>query len=259
MGYGHRYFRVRAPIRWFQAVGTSPSHTYIGRSRAIDTVHRAGLMEAGDTVHAIGATYLVRADGRVELGRLTLPKPLIEKSYGAPVTDGDRLEQMARQGLCEEIPQPDERPDYNAARVAADGGRYPDCTGTLLNEPVPASPVLRHLIDSAIAAGLDAAITRRAGSLAAIDVGLGSDPTSLNVSLRIRAGTAALDLIRSAAWPTTLVHCIEDGRILDDLTGRAGKTFTRRATQWAGVEPSDLPEFLRALADEIGAPESAAA
>jgi hypothetical protein len=187
MSFGNRYFRFTKPVRWFQAVGHSPSNTFVhGTSRAIDTVHAQTLIRAEDTVHALcGGTFLVRADGSVETGRFRLPKHLFEKSYGPPVLDTDLLEQMVKFGLCAEIDKPAGSIDYAAGRKASER-RFPECTGCVTQEGYVPSPVLDRLTKAAKTAKLAVTIKPLGGSLRPVDVGLGADPQTMEACLQIK-------------------------------------------------------------------------
>lgn len=186
MSWGNRYFEFDEPVRWFKAVGLSESNTWIGSSRVFDTVYEPTTVNPGDVVHAlVGGTFLVRKDGQVETGRFNLPKSILEKTYGMRTTDQNRLEAMAKAGRCREVPQPSRKHDYNSARKAVDANKLPPLTGAIpRNMTWPNSPNLDFLLEAYQDTDLDECSVE----INAVDVGMGSNPESLEASLIIDFG-----------------------------------------------------------------------
>lgn len=187
MSWGNKFFEFDEPIRWFKAIGTSPSNAYFGASRAIDTVHEQTLVQPGDQIHAlVGGTFLVRADGTVETGRLRLPKPHFEKSHGGRDSDADLLARMVKAGRCKEISAPAGKIDYNASRVALEGKRLPDHMGSVTKEGYVRSPQLQALLDAASSAKLGKAVKDSGSEWFAADVGQGVEPDGLGSYLQVK-------------------------------------------------------------------------
>jgi len=186
MSWGNKYYEFDEAIRWFRAIGHSASNTYIGSSRAIDTVYEPTTINPGDQVHALlGGTFVVRADGTVEEGKFKLPKHLFEKSYGIRQSDADLCDLMAKAGRCREIEKPAAKADYNAPRKAYDANKLPDLMGNVpRGRKWPNSPTLDFIIRNYAEASLDESLNARGAVAEPHDVG--HQPDSLEASLVIR-------------------------------------------------------------------------
>jgi len=257
MAFGNKFFAFDKPVRWFKAVGHSPSNTYIGSSRAIDTVHQQSLVNPGDVIHDLsGALWLVRKDGSVETGKLKLPKHLLEKTYGIPETPSDIMGRMAKAGYCREIPQPAGKVDYNGARKAVDAApRYPECTGQVLPGGVE-SPLMRVLREAAVAAGLPEAAQAAGGKVHMVDVGMAGEPhtTACMVSVRI-PGSAYLDVSATPERDGIQVGESRDGGFVaalrDEDPEASGVTGTFRSERYADIAMDQVEPLMLALASWV--------
>jgi hypothetical protein len=185
MRHNH-YFEFDKPVRWFRAVGSSPSNTWFGASRMIDTVHEPSRIERGETLHVlVGGTFLVRADGSVESGRLRLRKPAFEKEYGIPLTDERIGAMMAASGRCHEVEAPTRKIDYNKSREAASANRMPDGMGEVMQGKFAPSPLIEDILRACQIADMGAAVAAAGAKWVQSDVGRGSEPDSLECSVRI--------------------------------------------------------------------------
>ena len=253
MRLGNRYFAFQKPVRWFRAVGLSDSNTYIGASRAIDTVHAQVLAEPGDVIHSLGGgTFLVRADGRIETGRFKLPKHIFEKTYGRPETDLDLLVAMEDRGLCAEIDAPAGPFDYAAPRRAVDARRFPPCTGSTTTEGYVPSPVLEELKRLAEVAGLPAAVTAAGGEMRTVDVGLGGDPNTLEAQLALTLPEARrIDLRLAPTFKAVLICTSEAASTILDAVAAAQGTLEHRSPTIAFAPLDSVEPILIRLRREL--------
>lgn len=253
MPWDNKYFEFDEPIRWFKAVGLSPSNTYVGRSQAIDTVHRPVLVEPGDQIHAlVGGTFVVRADGTVECGRFTRPKHLFEKSYGGRTSDAALLEQMAKAGRCREIDPPAARLPYAEAREAYRSVSYPDCTGHVEPGNHGMSPLLRKLVEAAMAARLSAAVSEAGAKIHKADVGHVDESLECAIVVEI-PNVGRIDV---AATPTDRNLWVRDRgtgfseRIRTDST-EGGFAVTARNDMLSFVDEDDADLLFESLARHV--------
>lgn len=141
----NKFFAVEKPFRIWRHVGTSPSNTWIGSSRSINTVMEARNSEPGDQIHAlVGGTFLVRGK---EAWRISIraPKPILEKSYGGYESDAFVL--ARRTDVLSEIPQPADKIDYNAPRLAIEANRLRELHPEVIEvEPSPGMELLKAMV-----------------------------------------------------------------------------------------------------------------
>lgn len=143
----NKYFTVEKPFRIYRHVGHSASNTYIGRSRAINTVMEARNAKAGDEIHAlVGGTFLVRGGETWEIS-LRPPKPLLEKSYGGASAQSMLAGQT---GLVREIPKGTSEADYSGSRKAIEANILPELHAVIIHvELSPEAELLEALFHEA--------------------------------------------------------------------------------------------------------------
>ena len=118
MGMATSYFRVLEPLRVWKVVGSSPSNTWIGSSRSINSVTEVSNARAGDEIHALpGGLFMGDASGAHEI-RLRPPVPLLQARYHRFDQDAF-LKSMVSAGVLEPMANPSARIDYVKARESA--------------------------------------------------------------------------------------------------------------------------------------------
>jgi len=135
----NRYFEAAKPFRFYRRIGSSLSNTWIGRSRAYNSVYEVLNAAPGMRFHALVGGLFVEFEGNGHMASLTPPKPLLEKSYGFYSMD-DHLDRLVAAGNLVEIPKPEAKPDYVAWREAS-SVEMPPLHPELV--PVEASPELQ--------------------------------------------------------------------------------------------------------------------
>jgi len=205
MTLGNHYYEFDEPVRWFKAVGVSPSNAWWGDRRFDDIFHEPTTLNPGDHVHALnGGVWVVRADGAVEVGCFRLPKPRFEKDHGGSISEQSLAAMMAKCGRCHEIDKPSGQINYPAAWDRVRATKLPERLGNVdmerLSHATNISPLLQKLLDAASEARLGRAVSRSGATWRRIDVGQGSDPASLECTIRIDPADG--DRITVSASPT---------------------------------------------------------
>jgi len=190
MTLGNHYYEFDEPVRWFKAVGVSPSNAWWGANRLDDIFHEPTTLNPGDQVHALhGGVWVVRADGTVEVGAFRLPKPRFEKNHGGTISEQSLVAMMAKCGRCHEIDKPDYRINYPAVWDEVRARKLPEKLGCVdqdrLSHPANISPLLRKLLDASSEVGLGGSLSKAGAKWYRIDIGQGSEPDVSECSIRI--------------------------------------------------------------------------
>ncbi|MBO9428169.1 hypothetical protein [Sulfitobacter sp. R18_1] len=148
-GFGNKYFVVKDHFRILKNVGSSPSNTYIGRSRACTPVLLSTTAQPGDEIHdLVGGLHHVCADtGETHHIQMVPSKGLFEKSYGANPEAG-RIVELQRGMFLEEIEGPTLKYNYAQAREFSDK-THPELTGGIrMVDRDPLEDVSDEIIDA---------------------------------------------------------------------------------------------------------------
>jgi hypothetical protein len=245
----NRYFVPIEPVFFFEHVAKSPSNTWIGSSRAIET-HMVGQNAGPDcTFHLlVGGDFIERADGAIRAISLKTPKPLIEKTYGLTETTEALFETLLKVGSVAEVPAPAAKVDYSTARDVPMRAENSGRPITAKETSATYETLVKHaiqLIEEAKKAGLE---------VRTHDFGLDRRAT---VSIR-RDGEEAvsLQLIERGEFYLRGNAKFFDAPALKELAGSLDavkKTHINECGFWAtDISVLDEPELVRHITHALG-------
>ncbi|NTF16872.1 hypothetical protein G6L37_00335 [Agrobacterium rubi] len=125
------YYVTTAPIFYLERLGYSDSNTWVGSSRATETIYAGKQSRDGDEFHLlVGGDFLVR-DGKATSIDFWVPKHLFEKSYGGRDTAKKLFAEFEKSGDARRIETPASGIDYAAGRSML---KFPDTRARLTYE-----------------------------------------------------------------------------------------------------------------------------
>ena len=117
MNLDNKYFAVVEPVFYLERIGNSLSNTWIGASRAFDTIFVGDNAQMGDEFHLlVGGDFIRKANGDVRAVTFWHPKPLLEKTYGPMPNSQHLMKELENLGRVMTVDAPRGKVDYAGAR-----------------------------------------------------------------------------------------------------------------------------------------------